>query len=350
MNTAATSSLSSPSSPSASAPPSPSSPLLSVEALHKTFEVPSSWIDRTLRGKPRTFLHAVDDVSFSVQRGQTLSLVGESGCGKSTIARCVSGLYKPSRGTVRYKHIEMSAIAERNLPERRDVQMIFQDPYASLNPRWTVGRSIADPIKALGLQHNSADVKEAVALLLGHVGLAAGDASKYPHQFSGGQRQRIAIARALSTRPSLIVCDEPTSALDVSVQAQILNTMRDLQDNFGLTFLFISHNLAVVDHMSDQVGVMYLGRLVEIGDRRAIFSKPMHPYTRNLVAAVPTLARSQQTAVSGNDEAPDPTRPPRGCAFHSQCGFAQERCRNERPVLRQFGPSAAACHRIEDIS
>lgn len=330
-------------------------PLLNVDGLCKSFGSGASWLARMTRRK--TFgraLRAVDDVSFSIEAGSTLSLVGESGCGKSTIARCVAGLHTPTHGAVTFRGKDMSEIAARNLPERREVQMIFQDPYASLNPRWEVGRSIADPMTALRLVASKRQRADAVADLLERVGLSADDAAKFPHQFSGGQRQRVAIARALSTRPSLIVCDEPTSALDVSVQAQVLNTMRDLQDELGLTYLFISHNLAVVEHMSDRIGVMYLGRLVEIGDRATIFSRPLHPYTRMLVDSVPGGHHAQHgvggAVGSVGSEVANPHATGQGCAYHQRCSFANARCRQERPELKAHASVLVACHRIGEIA
>ena len=237
--------------------------LLELEAVSRDFDVSRPWLNRVLEGEPRRSLRAVDGVSFEVQQGETLALVGESGCGKSTVARLIVGLYAPSEGRIAYRG--------------RRMQMIFQDPYASLNPRWRVKRIVAEPITHLGLEKKDSRVKDKVAYLLTQVGLSAEDGEKYPHEFSGGQRQRISIARALAGEPDLLVCDEPTSALDVSVQAQILNLMAELQRRLGLTYVFISHNLAVVSQVADRVGVMYLGRLVELGAAQRLFSRPRHP-------------------------------------------------------------------------
>ncbi len=328
----------------------PGAALVDVRGLARTFDVSAPWITRMVTRQPRKFLKAVDDVSFSIAAGQTLSLVGESGCGKSTVARCVSGLLRPSGGEVRYSGVDMQEIAQGAPAFRAQVQMIFQDPYGSLNPRWRVGRIIAEPLHAMKLASSRSDAEQAVAQLLQNVGLSPADARKFPHEFSGGQRQRIAIARALATRPAFIVCDEPTSALDVSVQAQILNLMRDLQEEFGLTYLFISHNLAVVDHVADQVGVMYLGRIVELAPRKTLFERPLHPYTRLLMKAMPTL---EHIGVGGEvlqGEVPNPINPPQGCAFNPRCPFANDRCRSERPVLRELQGHRVACHRAEEIA
>ena len=325
-------------------------PLLRVEDLSRDFDVSRPWLNRVIEGVPRQLLHAVDGVSFDVRKGETLALVGESGCGKSTIARLIVGLYAPSRGRVEFDGVEISDSAARVQTGRlrRRMQMIFQDPFASLNPRWRVRDIVAEPIRVLGLATDKADVAARVAELLRQVGLAAEDGEKYPHEFSGGQRQRISIARALSGRPEFLVCDEPTSALDVSVQAQILNLMTELQARLGLTYLFISHNLAVVSHVADRVGVMYLGRLVEIADAQDLFARPKHPYTRMLLDAVPDLEMSgrQRTPVAG--EVPNPLSPPAGCAFHPRCPHANERCKAERPAFIPHGDGAVACHAVEE--
>jgi peptide/nickel transport system ATP-binding protein len=292
----------------------------------------------------------VDDVSFEVRKGETLALVGESGCGKSTLARLIVGLHEPSRGRISFDGVEISSPAARanTARVRRRMQMIFQDPFASLNPRWRVRDIVAEPIVVLGLSDDKVRIHDRVAELLTLVGLAPEDGDKYPHEFSGGQRQRISIARALSGEPQFLVCDEPTSALDVSVQAQILNLMSDLQARLGLTYLFISHNLAVVSHVAERIGVMYLGRLVELADARDLFARPQHPYTRMLLDAVPDLEMSgrQRTPVAG--EVPNPLAPPAGCAFHPRCPHANERCARERPQLARHAGSAVACHAVEE--
>jgi peptide/nickel transport system ATP-binding protein len=276
--------------------------------------------------------------------------VGESGCGKSTIARLIVGLYAPSRGRIEFDGVEISdpTAGAATAGMRRRMQMIFQDPFASLNPRWRVHDIVAEPIRVLRLAADEAEISRRVAELLRQVGLAAEDGRKYPHEFSGGQRQRISIARALSGRPEFLVCDEPTSALDVSVQAQILNLMSELQSRLGLTYLFISHNLAVVSHVADRIGVMYLGRLVEIADAEELFARPKHPYTRMLLDAVPDLEMSgrQRTPVAG--EVPNPLSPPTGCTFHPRCPHANDRCKTERPELMWHGTKASACHAVEE--
>jgi len=336
----------------AEAPPpgAKQTPLLRVENVGRDFDVSKPWLNRVLERSPRQLLHAVDGVSFEVRRGETLALVGESGCGKSTLARLIVGLYAPSRGRIQFDGVEISdpAASAQTALQRRRMQMIFQDPYASLNPRWRVRDIIAEPIRVLGLAGSEAEARSRVAELLRQVGLAPEDGEKYPHEFSGGQRQRISIARALSGNPEFLVCDEPTSALDVSVQAQILNLMSDLQARLGLTYLFISHNLAVVSHVADRIGVMYLGRLVELADAAELLARPRHPYTRMLLDAVPDLEMSgrQRTPVAG--EVPNPLSPPAGCAFHPRCPHADARCKTERPALRPAGSASTACHAVDE--
>jgi peptide/nickel transport system ATP-binding protein len=327
-----------------------SAPLVEVRDLAKTFEVSSPWLNRVLEGKPRQFVHAVDGVSFEIARGRTLALVGESGCGKSTVARLLVGLYAPTRGTVAFDgqdaHKTLASSGARALHRR--MQMIFQDPYASLNPRWKVLDIVAEPLREHGLVRGKAAVEARVAELLQSVGLAAADAQKFPHQFSGGQRQRISIARALATQPEFLVCDEPTSALDVSVQAQVLNIMKDLQRERGLTYLFISHNLAVVRHVADEVGVMYLGRLVEVAPKAELFARPRHPYTRMLLDAIPDIRMSGRARTPVQGEVPNPLNPPSGCSFHPRCPHANERCRSERPQQLAIGGVRVACHAVEE--
>jgi len=333
-----------------SAIPQPA-PLVQAHDLAKTFDVSPPWLNRVLEGKPRLLLHAVDGVSFDIARGQTLALVGESGCGKSTVARLLVGLYRPTRGGLQFDGQDAHAAfrtREGHNTLRRRIQMIFQDPYASLNPRWIVEDIVGEPLKEHGIVTDEAQLEARVGALLQSVGLAPQDMAKYPHQFSGGQRQRISIARALATQPDFLVCDEPTSALDVSVQAQVLNIMKDLQRQHGLTYLFISHNLAVVRHVSDQVGVMYLGRLVELAGKNHLFDNPRHPYTRMLLDAIPKMhdiGRSR-TPVSG--EVPNPLNPPTGCTFHPRCPHANARCKAERPALLSFQGVKVACHAVEE--
>ena len=324
-------------------------PLVEAKHLTRVFDVSKPWLNRVIEFERKAFLRAVSGVSFAIGRNETVALVGESGSGKSTVARMVVGLLPPTSGTVTIDGIDMWAPARTAEREklRRRLQMIFQDPYASLNPRWRVERIIADPIRAFRLAKGRAEVSHRVGELLRLVGLDPADGAKYPHEFSGGQRQRIAIARALSSNPEFIVCDEPTSALDVSVQAQILNLMRDLQDRFGLSYLFISHNLAVVRHMATRIGVMYLGRIVEMAPSAELFASPRHPYTRMLIDALPDLAMSGRPRRPIEGEIPNPIAPPPGCAFHPRCPHAFEPCRVEVPELRARGDRTAACHAIE---
>ena len=323
-------------------------PLVRAHELAMRFDVSRPWLQRVIEGKPRQWLQAVDGVSFEIARGQTLALVGESGCGKSTVARLLVGLYAPSRGSFHFDgqdaHAAYQSADARALRQR--IQMIFQDPYASLNPRWTVEAIVGEPLLEHGLISRPAELRERAAELLVSVGLSAQDLGKYPHQFSGGQRQRISIARALATAPEFLVCDEPTSALDVSVQAQVLNIMKELQRSRGLTYLFISHNLAVVRHVSDQVGVMYLGRLVELADKHTLFSQPRHPYTRMLLDAIPKMKGSGAARTPVQGEVPNPLNPPSGCTFHPRCPQAEERCKAERPALRRFQGIQIACHQV----
>jgi oligopeptide/dipeptide ABC transporter ATP-binding protein len=324
-------------------------PLVEARRLTRVFDVSKPWLNRIIEGEGKALLRAVTDVSFTIAKRETLALVGESGSGKSTVARMVVGLLAPTSGSVSIDGLDMWAPvreAERQRLRRR-LQMIFQDPYASLNPRWRVDRIIADPIKAFGLANDNAEIDHRVSELLQLVGLHPSDGRKYPHEFSGGQRQRICIARALSSEPEFIVCDEPTSALDVSVQAQILNLMRDLQDRFELAYLFISHNLAVVRHMATRIGVMYLGRIVEIAPAAGLFAQPRHPYTRMLIDALPDLQLSGRVRRSIEGEIPNPISPPPGCAFHPRCPLAFQRCKVDVPVLLETGAGSAACHAVE---
>jgi peptide/nickel transport system ATP-binding protein len=321
-------------------------PLIEVKNAARWFDVSSPWLERILARKPRSVLRAVDGVSFSIRKGETLALVGESGCGKSTIARMLVGLYPLTYGSITFDGQPLSNMQGRKgLALRKRLQMIFQDPYASLNPRWRVGRIIAEPMLA-HTQLSAAERDERVSALLTQVGLHPSDQSRYPHQFSGGQRQRISIARALAVNPEFLVCDEPTSALDVSVQAQVLNIMKDLQRRLGLTYLFISHNLAVVHHVADRVGVMYLGRIVEIADRDALFTSPQHPYTRLLLAAIPDLTGQGKSRTPVAGEVPNPLNPPSGCTFHPRCPHAREQCKAEAPVMQNFKGIQVACHGV----
>ncbi|MGL4445874.1 MAG: ABC transporter ATP-binding protein [Alsobacter sp.] len=319
-------------------------PFVVVRDLRRVFDVSKPWLNRVLEGAPRAYLKAVDGVSFEIRRGETFALVGESGSGKSTVARMVVGLLPPSAGTVTIDGVSMNdaEAAQQRQQLRRRIQMIFQDPYASLNPRWRVGNIIAEPIRAFRIVEGEAQIKDRVGELLRLVGLHPDDSRKFPHEFSGGQRQRIAIARALASDAEFIVCDEPTSALDVSVQAQILNLMRDLQERLGLTYLFISHNLAVVRHMASRIGVMYLGRLVEVSEGKSLFSNPRHPYTRLLLDAVPDVAMVGKAREAVKGEIPNPISPPPGCTFHPRCPLVFDRCRIENPAIID----GVACHAV----
>jgi peptide/nickel transport system ATP-binding protein len=320
--------------------------VLAVSGLTKRFGTSTPLFARLWKVADRVVLAAAD-VSFTIERGRTLALVGESGCGKSTVARCIAGILTPTAGTILFMGVDMAKQpADRAV--RRHLQMIFQDPYASLNPRWRVGRIVAEPIRTHGLLSSRLRIEERVVELLCQVGLSAGDAGRYPHEFSGGQRQRISIARALASEPDFIVCDEPTSALDVSIQAQILNLMRGLQERLRLTYLLISHNLSVVAHMADTIAVMYLGRLVEIGDASDILDRPLHPYTRMLLEAVPDIEMTGRRRQLHIGEAPSPFAPPAGCAYHPRCPLANERCARERPHAVEFAGVRVACHAVTE--
>ena len=318
----------------------PGDTAMTATGLTRVFDVSAPWLNRVIERRPQQFLRAVDDIDFVVPRGGCLSLVGESGCGKSTVARLVTGLYAPTGGEIRF--------APGRGGQPLSAQMIFQDPYASLNPRWRVFDIIAEPLREWRLREGEA-VRARVEELLSIVGLAPSDGAKFPHEFSGGQRQRISIARALASEPEFLVCDEPTSALDVSVQAQILNLMRRLQDELGLTYLFISHDLSVVRHMSDAIAVMYLGRIVEEAPTETLFADPKHPYTRLLLETIPDVRSPHRNREVKGGEVPSPLKPPPGCSFHPRCPLADGRCRVERPEMRRWPDgSRTACHRVEE--
>ena len=334
-------------------------PFIQVSDIAMAFDVSPPLLTRVLQRKPKLMLHAVDGVSFSIEKGKTFALVGESGCGKSTVARLMVGLYQPTRGSFTFDGLDAHAAyqspASQKLPKgqsavklRQRIQMIFQDPYASLNPRWSVEDIIGEPLTEHGIITDPGKLKARVGELLSSVGLSPLDMPKYPHQFSGGQRQRISIARALATNPEFLVCDEPTSALDVSVQAQVLNIMKDLQKKHNLTYLFISHNLAVVRHVSDHVGVMYLGRLVEVADKHTLFSSPRHPYTKMLLDAIPKMHATGLARTPVQGEVPNPLNPPQGCAFNPRCPHANARCTTQRPKLQSFQNSQVACHAVQE--
>lgn len=319
-------------------------PLLQAEGLVKHFPLRRSWLGL---GPARGAVRAVEGVSFTLAAGETLGVVGESGCGKSTLGRLVLRLIEPSAGRVHFGGTELGSLSAPALrAQRRAMQIIFQDPYASLNPRMTVGRILAEPLALHGLHRGRES--ERVAELLATVGLLPEHAARYPHEFSGGQRQRIGIARALAVEPQLIVCDEAVSALDVSVQAQVVNLLQDLQRRFGLAYLFIAHDLAVVKHIADRIAVMYLGRIVEIADKRRLFEHPRHPYTQALLSAIPVPqpGRRRERIVLAGD-VPSPANPPPGCAFHTRCAHAEGVCREQVPVL---GADGVACHRWQVIA
>ena len=318
--------------------------LLEVRNLVKHFPVGGGMF-----GGPVATVRAVDDVSFSVRRGETVGLVGESGCGKTTTGRCILQLERPTSGQILFEGTDLTTLpAEELRVLRRRIQVIFQDPYSSLNPRMTIGQILAEPLKVHRIIPEKAARAERVQELLAQVGLLPQHAHRYPHQLSGGQRQRVGIARALATEPSLIICDEPVSALDVSIQAQIINLLEELQSRLGLTYLFIAHDLSVVRHISDRVVVMYLGKIAEVADRTALYESPVHPYTRALLSAVPIPdpkleAKREHTVLRG--EVPSPLNPPPGCVFHPRCPIAEPRCSAEIPLLREIHPEhRGACH------
>ena len=319
-------------------------PLLQVTNLVKHFPVGGG-----LFGGRAGLVRAVDGVSFEIRRGETLGLVGESGCGKTTTGRCILQLERATSGQILFEGRELTTLDDDDLrPVRRKMQVIFQDPYSSLNPRMTVGQIIGEPLAVHGVVAERSQRPKRVRELLSHVGLLPQHGHRYPHQLSGGQRQRVGIARALAVEPSLIICDEPVSALDVSIQAQIINLLEDLQAEFGLTYLFVAHDLSVVRHISDRVAVMYLGKIVEITDRKSLYDSPRHPYTKALLSAVPipdpALEAQRERMVLGG-EVPSPLSPPPGCVFHPRCPIAVDRCRVEIPDLREIGPAhRAACH------
>ncbi|MCG8338593.1 MAG: ATP-binding cassette domain-containing protein [Proteobacteria bacterium] len=319
------------------------STLVKITNLTRVFDVSKPWLNRVIERLPVALLKAVSDVSLDVTEKSVYALVGESGSGKSTIGKIVVGLQPPTEGSVEIEGVDLAREKDESLVKkiRSDIQMIFQDPFASLNPRWRVKSIIEEPVKALG--GNTEGVSER---LLELVGLSKDDANKYPHEFSGGQRQRICVARALSSEPKLIVCDEPTSALDVSVQAQVLNLMSDLKDQLGLTYLFISHDLTVVRHMADKIGVLYLGRLVEEAPTEVLFSNPQHPYTQMLFDAAPKLDSFGREVAPPQGEIPDPINPPSGCAYHPRCPKAIDLCKSERPRLEEKHDRRVACHLV----
>jgi oligopeptide transport system ATP-binding protein len=323
--------------------------LVSVRGLQVHFPITAGVMRRQEIG----VIKAVDGISFDIRKGETLGLVGESGCGKTTAGRAILQLTQPTGGAVLFKGQDLAALPKDEMRRmRRELQMVFQDPYASLNPRSTVAEIIGEPIRVHRLRPTGAAVRERVAELLELVGLDPQFASRYPHEFSGGQRQRIGIARALAVEPSFIVCDEPVSALDVSIQAQVINLLEDLQGKLGLTFLFIAHGLAVVKHVSDRVAVMYLGKVVEVADSAQLYALPLHPYTKSLLSAVPIpdpeVEQHRQRIILQGD-VPSPLNPPAGCRFHTRCPIAVEKCAMKEPPLEEFAPGhLAACWRARE--
>lgn len=324
--------------------------LLKVEGLKQYFPIKGGFMGRTVN-----HVKAVDDISFTVYEGETVSIVGESGCGKSTTGRAILRLEEPTEGSVKFNDVELTNLSKGEMRKhRKDLQIIFQDPYASINPRQTVADILNE---AMTIQNSvpKRDRRERTIELLKTVGLNEYQADRYPHEFSGGQRQRIGIARALSVNPKLIICDEAVSALDVSIQAQVLNLLQELQEDFNLTYLFISHDLGVVRHISDRVIVMYLGKIVEIGDKLSIFDNAKHPYTKALLSAIPVPDPTyQKTHIPLTGDVPSPINPPKGCRFHTRCPFAQDKCKVEEPLLHTHGSMIdghqAACHFVEEIN
>jgi oligopeptide/dipeptide ABC transporter ATP-binding protein len=316
-------------------------PLLQVVDLKKHFPIRGGMFGRT-----SATVHAVDGITFHVAAGETLGLVGESGCGKSTAGKAILKLIDPTSGTVRLMGKRIDSLSRAAMwQHRRDLQVVFQDPYSSLSPRLSAGDIVAEPLTNFGIA-TGAEARERVAWLFEKVGLRPEQMSKYPHEFSGGQRQRLGIARALAVRPKLIVADEPVSALDVSVQAQVINLLTDLQAEFGVSFLFVAHDLAVVEHISHRVAVMYLGKIVEIADRRTIFARPQHPYTEALLSAAPQPnPRLKKKRIILTGDVPSPINPPPGCRFHTRCPYAEARCRVEEPPIKELAPGhMVACH------
>ncbi len=315
--------------------------LVEIKNLKKYFT-----LEHDFFGRPTSVLKATDDVSFSINKGETFGLVGESGCGKTTIGKMLVNLYSPTQGQIVFEGTDLTALSEaKRRAYSKDIQLIFQDPYSSLNPRMTVGDIIAEPIKINNLLPKE-DIEKRVTYLLNCVGLANHQRNRYPHEFSGGQRQRVGIARALAVQPKLIVCDEPVSALDVSIQAQVLNLLNELKDEFGLTYLFIAHGLNVVKHISDRVGVMYLGKLVEIAPKKDLYSNPLHPYTQALLSAIPYVdPAKKKNRIILNGDVPSPINLPKGCRFCSRCFKKIEGCDIEEPGLKEISPGHfVACH------
>ena len=333
--------------------------MLSVSEQEKLVEVQhlQQYFPADGRGKNKRFVQAVDNVSFFIKRGETLGLVGESGCGKTTVGRTLLRLYEPTDGTIIYDGTtifdKQNNIALDMMPYRRKMQMVFQDPYASLDPRMTIGDIVGEPIDIHKLAANKNERRDRIISLLERVGLNSEHANRYPHEFSGGQRQRVGIARALAVKPEFIVCDEPVSALDVSIQAQVVNMFEDLQQEMGLTYLFIAHDLSVVKHISNRIGVMYLGKMVELADSYELITHSIHPYTRSLISAIPvadpiTARQSKRIVLQG--DVPSPLNPPSGCRFRTRCPYADEQCANEVPEFKEVSTGHwAACHHLDRV-
>lgn len=319
--------------------------LLEVENLVKYFSITGG-----IFGKEVARLHAVDGISFSLKKGKTLGLVGESGCGKSTLGRAILKLIEPNSGRIIFNQIEINKLTQKQLrPLRKDMQIIFQDPFASLNPRMSIREILSEPFEIHGLYKNKKEREEVIRNLIKEVGLSPDSIDRYPHEFSGGQRQRIGIARAIALKPQIIVCDEPVSALDVSIQSQILNLMVDLRDKYNLSYIFIAHDLAVIEHISDDVAVMYLGKIVEHTSAENLYKKPIHPYTRALISSIPrhdVVEKRERQVLQG--DVPSPLKPPSGCRFHTRCPFAKDICTQQEPKLENFGSEdnahLVACH------
>lgn len=322
--------------------------LVEVKNLTKVFPIKQGLFSGHF-GKPKQFVHAVNNVSFHIKQGEVFSLVGESGCGKSTTARTIIRLHDPDGGSIHFGGVDITHLGEKEMyPFRRRMQMIFQNPYSSLNPRYTIRNIISEPILFHKLAANKKEADEKALEILNNIGLRPEQADRYPHQFSGGQRQRISIARALALNPEFIIADEPVSALDVSIQAQILNLLLDIKDEYNLSYLFIAHNLAVVKHISDRVGIMYLGHIVEVGDKNTIFKHPLHPYTNALFASIPVLGQKMKDPAITGDTPSTPIDLPSGCCFRKRCAFAQKICAEVVPELKEYELGhQAACHFVE---
>jgi len=316
--------------------------LLEVQKVKKEFVT-----SKSLTGKPLKIVHAVDSVDLTIYEGETIGVVGESGCGKSTLGRCILQLIRPTAGNVLYRGEDITKLNKEQMRQmRRKMQLIFQDPYASLNPRMTIGEIIAEPLNIQKRYKTQEETRAQVLKVMEVVGLNTKYYNRYPHEFSGGQRQRIGIARAIVLNPSLVVCDEPVSALDVSIQSQVLNLLRQLQESMGMAYIFISHNLSVIKHISDRVMVMYLGHVVELADKKELFANPSHPYTQALLSAIPVPERhSKRKKIILQGDLPSPANPPSGCIFHTRCFMAQEICSTQKPELRDIGGGhLCACH------